>query len=278
MREELRAVCSCAVLIVLSTGPAWAAAANRIYIADQEVAAGATGVIVPVRIDTDAIRHGFSVGIQYDQAVISVKDVAAAGVATGAEWSFGQIFDTDGKLHWGVVLDMSNPIEKTIAIGTDQIVLDLTVDVKATTATTTAITPKDGLGTPDGGWVNILSYKGETPTHPELTAGTLTVNAVATKNKFKRGNCNGDASAGDGSIDLSDAVFLLGHLFLGGETPPCKAACDADSSASLDLTDAIFILGNLFLGGPPPIAPFPNCDEAPIDDTGAGCLTSTSCK
>jgi hypothetical protein len=69
---------------------------------------------------------------------------------------------------------------------------------------------------------------------------------------FKRGDA--DAS---GTLDLTDAIFILGFLFQGGAEPPCLDAADADDSGALDLTDAIFVLGYLFQGGATPPAPGP---------------------
>jgi len=43
----------------------------------------------------------------------------------------------------------------------------------------------------------------------------------------------GDANA-DGRSDLSDAVALLGYLFLGGANVPCDQAADADDSGDLN--------------------------------------------
>lgn len=63
---------------------------------------------------------------------------------------------------------------------------------------------------------------------------------------FVRGDCNAD-----GSTNLADAVFLLNHLFLGTTEPPCKEACDTETSGPLNLTDGIYLLNFLFLGGPP---------------------------
>jgi uncharacterized delta-60 repeat protein len=72
----------------------------------------------------------------------------------------------------------------------------------------------------------------------------------------------GDADA-SGVRDISDAAFILGHLFLGEAPPPCLAAADVDRDGTVALTDAIFLLRFLFLGGPPPPEPFLACDESP---------------
>jgi hypothetical protein len=74
----------------------------------------------------------------------------------------------------------------------------------------------------------------------------------------------GDANQ-DGTLDLSDAIWLLGHLFL-GTTPtlPCEGGSasnpgdgerrllDVNGDGGVDLSDAIRVLGFLFTGGPAP--------------------------
>src|SRR5437867_8052738 len=48
-------------------------------------------------------------------------------------------------------------------------------------------------------------------------------------------------------------------LFLGGKEPPCLQACDTNGDASLGLTDAVFLLRHLFFLGSPIPAPYPGC-------------------
>ncbi|MBI4603819.1 MAG: FG-GAP repeat protein [Planctomycetes bacterium] len=78
---------------------------------------------------------------------------------------------------------------------------------------------------------------------------------------FRRGDANFD-----GQIEISDAVFALGYLFLGGESPRCEDAVDADDDGVLILTDAIFLLSHLFLGGREPPAPYPEPGLDPTED------------
>lgn len=84
--------------------------------------------------------------------------------------------------------------------------------------------------------------------------------------RFIRGDANGD-----GEVNLTDGVFILGYLFLGGAVPPCLAAADsdADPSGKIDLTAAIYVLNHLFVGGPAPPEPYPTCGYS----TGATDLT-----
>jgi len=80
----------------------------------------------------------------------------------------------------------------------------------------------------------------------------------------------------DGGADLSDAVSLLAHLFLGSQPPCCLDAADADDNGALEITDAIYSLSFLFLGGSVPPAPFPDCGtDSTID--GLDCAAYPEC-
>jgi hypothetical protein len=92
--------------------------------------------------------------------------------------------------------------------------------------------------------------------------------AVDCEAEFRRG----DATA-DGSINITDAISLLGHLFLGTEPPACPDAADADDSGRLVLTDAIAILGFLFQNGVPLAEPAAACGRDPEPDALGDCST-----
>jgi len=87
--------------------------------------------------------------------------------------------------------------------------------------------------------------------------------------RFRRGDANGD-----GAMDLSDPIGVLGFQFLGGAAPLCFDAADVDDvGATLDLTDGIYSLQYQFLGGPAPPAPGPGvCGEDPTADAFPPCV------
>ncbi len=58
----------------------------------------------------------------------------------------------------------------------------------------------------------------------------------------------GDATA-DGAVNITDAVFTLNLLFLGGSAPAYADAADADDNGAINVTDAVYTLNFLFLGG-----------------------------
>ncbi len=93
------------------------------------------------------------------------------------------------------------------------------------------------------------------PSDPVLAAG-------APEPLFRRGDADGI-----GDADITDAIFILGALFLGGEQPSCPDAADVDDSGIVDITDAINLLIYLFLGGADPADPGPGrCGPDPTKD------------
>jgi hypothetical protein len=79
---------------------------------------------------------------------------------------------------------------------------------------------------------------------------------------FRRGDVDGRQS-----IEITDAIALLGYLFLGSRAPECPDAADVDDTGTLEITDAIRLLGYLFLGSAPPPAPGAlRCGPDPTED------------
>jgi hypothetical protein len=83
---------------------------------------------------------------------------------------------------------------------------------------------------------------------------------------FVRGDANFDDT-----VDIADAVFVLGYLFLGGRAPLCEDAADADDNGRIEISDGIRTLNHLFLGTVTLPAPYPEAGEDPSPD-GLSCL------
>lgn len=95
--------------------------------------------------------------------------------------------------------------------------------------------------------------------------GEERIQILAENGSFVRG----DVSM-NGSLDISDAVIALLHLF-GGMEIPCLESADFDDSDSVDLSDPILLLGFLFTSGNPPAYPWPlPGDDLSPDDLNCG--------
>jgi hypothetical protein len=85
----------------------------------------------------------------------------------------------------------------------------------------------------------------------------------------------GDASR-DGLLDISDAILVLNHLFVGGGPPSCEESADSDDDGLVNLSDPIYLLNHLFQGGLPPPAPHESCGPDPTGDA-LGCAAAGPC-
>ncbi len=77
-------------------------------------------------------------------------------------------------------------------------------------------------------------------------------------------------------VNISDAETILGTLFKAEPRDlACEKTADVDDSGTLDITDAVYLLRFLFLAAPPPPAPYPECgndesaDSLPCESFGA---------
>jgi hypothetical protein len=106
------------------------------------------------------------------------------------------------------------------------------------------------------GALDLLAYKGNIAA---VLAGELLPQA---DQRFIRGDADGD-----GLIEISDPILILGRLFLGAPPVSCEDAADANDDGELNLTDPIAILDRLFLGGAPLPPPGPEaCGADPTAD------------
>ncbi len=82
--------------------------------------------------------------------------------------------------------------------------------------------------------------------------------------RFRRGDVNAD-----GTIDIADAVKILGYLFKGQAAPDCMDSADTiDDNGSVNIADANGLLNYLFAFGPPPAPPGPTvCGKDPTADS-----------
>ncbi|MGE3165949.1 MAG: dockerin type I repeat-containing protein [Planctomycetota bacterium] len=97
------------------------------------------------------------------------------------------------------------------------------------------------------------------------TAGVTTVPALCTVavpafTTFVRGDANSD-----GTVNVLDAVRIVGVLFQGVPGTGCQDAMDVNDSGAVDLADVSYLLPHLFLmtQAPPPPYPAPGVDPTP---------------
>jgi hypothetical protein len=86
---------------------------------------------------------------------------------------------------------------------------------------------------------------------PPMFEQSLDLAFVLTSGPLCQGIC-GDANA-DGAVNVSDAVYIINYVFVGGGEPlPVLACGDANSDGVVNVSDAVWIINYVFVGGGPP--------------------------
>jgi len=86
----------------------------------------------------------------------------------------------------------------------------------------------------------------------------FSIGSVAYRSSFVSSSSDvicGDAS-GDGKVNVSDAVYIINYVFVGGPAPVHFGVGDVDDSASVNVSDAVYLINYVFNGGPEPNCPF----------------------
>lgn len=109
------------------------------------------------------------------------------------------------------------------------------------------------------------AFPQEGPADPEPWRGLPNQGPCPTppNRRFYRGDSNSDCG-----LDIVDGIYTLNHLFLGGPAPTCMDAADANDSGTVNLSDAVYLLAYLFFAGPPPPPPQPPAlnPDGPAED------------
>jgi len=257
------------VLILSVSVCPWIFGENKLFINPAEVSPGEK-VVVPVLLDNDQPLYGFSLSLATDPSLLKISspylDLEETPIAD-AGWSFGQTAEDGSSISWGVVMDVTAPFDvgKVVPAGQGVHIANVHVEVTATASGTAQIVFQNfpanpTANPPDPGAKNLL-VGDQGNSEPFTTSpGTLTI--LDTSPSFIRGDANSSSK-----VDLSDAVFILNFLFLGGPAPLCRDSADADDKGDVNLTDAIYILAFLFQGGPAIPEPYPDPGPDTTEDS-----------
>jgi hypothetical protein len=173
---------SVAVLALVIGGTVPAEAANRFLAENKQLVVGQTGVKFNLLCDNDVPIYGVSVAVKFETSKITVTKVELAGAWSAPPTnndvtSYLNFDNVTGEIICGVVYDFSPTgvpaNDNVIPNGTAHPMLTLTVDVKSSTATTTLIDFRDGLGS--RAIKNIMTNSTAASLTPTLVDQTLAI-------------------------------------------------------------------------------------------------------
>ena len=225
----------------------------------QSVIAGIPGFSGPLATDAGGFLYYGTADLQREvQSIVrfSPEQLAAADAGDVLDFGDGETVVTEltsvsnMRFHDGRLIATDLGFVSPLGAGSVQAV-DPMQDVAAETLVTLPFS--DGILSP----TLVATHPGTAPFEPGAGetggrvaivysnfAGIQRVAEITASRPLRRGELNGDDE-----IDLSDAVFLLNFLFLGGSEPDPLPAADINADADTDLSDAIYLLNFLFLGG-----------------------------
>ncbi len=161
-------------------------AANRLFINNQVLQANKDGQEVIVHCNNDVPIYGVQLAMKFDSTKINIASVEVAGDAAAAKWKQGLIDNKlpTGEVVYGFLTDFSPtipyPFDITLPPSTNpnnRPILKLTVNVKATTNTSTTLDLADGTGTPPLN--NVFSDDQGSTIRPALVDGSIIIDTFA---------------------------------------------------------------------------------------------------
>jgi hypothetical protein len=149
-----------------------------------------------------------------------------------------------------------------------------------------------GVETDPDGWLEITPTQGVTPTSLNISYNATVANGLAeglyeahfiitapaatnspvdicVELTVTAGGCVGicgDAN-GDATVNVSDAVYIINYVFVGGGAPVPLACGDANSDGTVNVSDAVYIINYVFVGGGAP----DNCSPGSVNWTDGDC-------
>ncbi|NRA74323.1 MAG: hypothetical protein HRU16_00155 [Planctomycetes bacterium] len=235
-----------------------------------------TGLYDWVRLEVDGIPIVTLPGIQNEAQIV---------LAVGGVRSISIISIIDGMESDPATVTVDMPIDSATA-PTD---VAATVDADSCEAMVTWISHGDYSALQvllDGGEVATATPQDTLATISLPGAGSYTIQVNATSScgaalagatteascapRFRRGDQNGD-----GGLDISDALSLLGYIFSNGPSN-CMDAADANDDGAVDVSDAVRVLLHLFGNSGPLPAPHGACGSDPTADA-LGCDFELGC-
>jgi hypothetical protein len=246
--------------------------ADILRVGEGSARPGQTHIPIALSASHDLPIQGFSVSLWFSPRDLAVSDVTYAGTVVeplNPEYFNSVVDGTAGNVALAVILEISPPFE-LVSLPPDPAGMDTIAWVIFDVQPGAAAGPVAlNLGNSPGLHPirNVFTDLGSSIV-PALEPGLFQV----LPRPFRRGLINGD-----GRIDISDAIFLFGYLFLGGAPPACMAAANINGDGRVDLSDAIWLLSWIFRGGSPPPEPFLQCGLGREEPLRAPCEGAAVC-
>lgn len=228
-------------------------------VAESEGPIGGNRIPVDILCTSDEALTGVSFAVSYETSELTMNEISTENLLTNeASFAAANIDNESGITTFGIVMSLTDTTP-SIPAAEELVIARLLVSMSAelSVGDRARVELTSGIGSPPVELEYTTVAKGRVVS-PLAMHGQVTALAAAT---FLRGD-----SDQNGTIQLTDAVFLLDYLFRGGRVLSCEDAADSNDDGRIDISDGILILRFLFSGGDRPRMPFPRAGMDPTDD------------
>lgn len=221
--------------------------------------------------DVDGGRKTFSIGIDYDEIFLNSRGVEPRSPPLSSDPLVGELAPEGGRFTFSLKLD-EVPEQGFARLHVADLIFRYTGVDPADAEL--LVEPRILQEEAEGG-----DGAAQAPVKSANRVGSEPGRITILPSRFTRGNVDVsytlDASGrARSTVDTADVLLLLRAIFAGSARLPCLDAADVNDSGSLDLSDAVHLLNHLFRGGPAPLAPFPEAGADPTRRDPLDCETS----
>lgn len=215
--------------------------------------------VVSMLLGNNMPVEAFSARITYETAdltYLSTTELPLELLLGRAPDFFRATETAPGAVRIGALMGFIDPTGQAIPVGPSRNVVDLAFSVNPAAPLMTLSPVRfadDAASFPPA--YNLASIAGQAHLPSTIDGGVF---IDCTQFEFRRGDTNED-----GSVTVSDAVFIVDWLFFFGTPSQCNKTGDTNADGFFDLADIVFLLNALLGGGPPIPAPYPNCGLEP---------------
>ena len=223
-------------------------------------------VILEITMDTPDPLLAFSFGICHDPNELTMGDVTQVVDINQNPPEFLSVALLPDGVGFSAMMSFTN--STVFPAGSDLRLFEIEYEADPAASGFTPVCPCDNLAPFDLLPLQLVTQSGD----PVLPSTVCYEPMIVDPLFMMRGDCNGDFG-----FNVGDAVYLLTFLFLSPVPLPCEDACDINDDGTLDLSDPVNYLTHLFAGGPPPAVPNfgSGCGPDPTPGDPLGCSNAT---
>ncbi|GEM_PF-5461104 len=216
------------------------------YLGDTTLSAGVWNLIVSSKYFGSPVSDTVPVTIRVPDLSVAAEDISflPAAPRTGENISICAMVRNlgDAVSDSSIVAFYLDQLDPSAQIGGDYVVSSAdTGDALAICM----VLPTEGLTGAHTVYVQVDPDGSATDSHRCNNVASATVSIAS--------YICGDANS-DGSVNISDAVYLIAYIFAGGTAPDPYLSGDANCDGTVNISDAVYLIAYIFAGGAAPCA------------------------